>query len=88
MQGSSRRPYLTTQNTLMGFGRGMRPEAPPPSVLDRDYMRGYLTGMIRGDGMMLRREYPRSGRSGTYLASHFRLALADADALARSRMYL
>ena len=87
MSGRGQRPYLTTQNTLMGFGRGIRLEA-PPSVLDRDYMRGYLTGMIRGDGMMLRREYPRSRGGGTYMAHHFRLALADGEALARSRMYL
>ncbi|KRE25915.1 intein-containing Rv2578c family radical SAM protein [Agromyces sp. Soil535] len=88
MSGPGQRPYLTTRNTLMGFGRGTRPEATPPSVLDRHYMRGYLTGMIRGDGMMLRREYPRSRGGGTYMANYFRLALADGEALARSRMYL
>ncbi|MFD4422551.1 Rv2578c family radical SAM protein [Agromyces sp. NPDC058484] len=49
MSGPGQRPYLTVSNSLMGFGRGLRPEGPPPAVLDRDYMRGYLTGMIRGD---------------------------------------
>jgi DNA repair photolyase len=33
MSGRSRRPYLTTANSLMGFGRGIHPEAPPPSVV-------------------------------------------------------
>ncbi|HET6672770.1 MAG TPA: intein-containing Rv2578c family radical SAM protein [Agromyces sp.] len=87
MSGPGQRPYLTTSNSLMGFGRGLRPDGPPPAVLDRDYLRGYLTGMIRGDGMMLRREYPRTG-GGSYMAHRFRLALADEEALARSRMYL
>lgn len=88
MSGRGQRPYLTIANSLMGFGRGIHPEATPPSVLDRGYMRGYLTGMIRGDGMMLRREYARSRGGGTYVANHFRLALADVEALARSRIYL
>ncbi|WP_448003662.1 intein-containing Rv2578c family radical SAM protein [Agromyces bauzanensis] len=87
MSGRGQRPHLTTGNSLKGFGRGLRPAGPPPSVLSREYMRGYLTGMIRGDGMMLRREYPRA-RGGSYIAHRFRLALADAEALARSRMYL
>ena len=60
------------------------PEATPPSVLADGYMRGYLTGMIRGDGMMLRREVPEiPNGGGTYVANHFRLALADVEALAR-----
>ncbi|MEV1130061.1 intein-containing Rv2578c family radical SAM protein [Agromyces sp. NPDC049794] len=79
--GPGRRPHLTTGNSLKGFGRGLRPTGPPPSVLSGEYMRGYLAGMIRGDGMMLRREYPRSA-GGSYIAHRFRLALADSEALA------
>lgn len=88
MSGPGQRPYLTTGNSLMGFGRGLRTYGPAPSVLHPEYMRGYLTGMIRGDGMMLRRDYPRSRGRGTYTAHRFRLALADGEALLRSRMYL
>jgi DNA repair photolyase len=44
-QGSLRRPHLTTNNKLMGVGSF----AEPPKESD-DYRRGYLCGMIRGDG--------------------------------------
>ena len=85
MSGPGQRPYLTTANSLIGFGsRGV---GRAPSVLSDDYVRGYLSGMIRGDGMMLRRTYPRSS-GGSYVAHRFRLALADEEALARSREYL
>ena len=51
------------------------------------YRRGYLTGMIRGDGMLLRRTYTRP--SGTpNNVSMFRLALADGEALTRTKSYL
>ena len=85
MSGPGQRPYLTTSNSLMGFGsRGINETS---SEWVPDYARGYLTGMIRGDGMLLRRAYPRSnGR--TYTASRFRLALADDEALVRSETYL
>lgn len=45
MQGDGQRPYLTTNNKLMGVG-GF---AQPPEK-DDDYRRGYLCGIIRGDG--------------------------------------
>ncbi len=83
--GEAQRPYLTTNNKLMGFGLGGT--RPAPDETD-DYRVGYLCGMIRGDAMMLRREYPRSNGRGTYLASRFRLALADHEALHRARDYL
>jgi DNA repair photolyase len=85
MSGAGRRPYLTTGNSLIGFGN--RGADPAPSVVDDEYRRGYLTGMIRGDGMMLRRRYPRT-RGGSYVASRFRLALADTEALDRTSEYL
>jgi DNA repair photolyase len=44
-QGSLRRPHLTANNKLMGVGSF----AEPPKESD-DYRRGYLCGMIRGDG--------------------------------------
>jgi DNA repair photolyase len=77
MCGPLRRPYLTTGNKLMGVG-GFA-EQPKDSA---EYRRGYLCGMIRGDGCL-----------GTYSYRHgeihqFRLALADTDALGRARDYL
>ena len=44
-QGPRQRPHLTLNNKLMGVGRF----AEPPKH-DADYRRGYLCGMIRGDG--------------------------------------
>jgi DNA repair photolyase len=44
-QGPLQRPFLTVNNKLMGFG-GF---AEPPKE-NADYRRGYLCGMIRGDG--------------------------------------
>nr|BFF21863.1 hypothetical protein GCM10025730_53840 [Promicromonospora thailandica] len=52
---------------------------PPESP---EYRRGYLTGMIRGDGMIFEKTYT-SGR-----IAMFRLALVDHEALARSQDYL
>ena len=52
-----------------------------------DYRRGYLAGMIRGDGMILRKRYPRSN-GGSYVAHRFRLALVDLEALDRAQSYL
>jgi DNA repair photolyase len=77
MGGPLQRPYLTTGNKLMGTG-GF---AEPPKD-SRDYRRGYLCGMIRGDGHLRSRSYP-SGES-----HQFRLALTDTDALERTRAYL
>ncbi|MBD7998791.1 intein-containing Rv2578c family radical SAM protein [Oerskovia gallyi] len=84
--GAGQRPYLTTNNKLMGFGTGDL-EKHPASRDDAAYRRGYLTGMIRGDGMLLRRTYRR--RDGNLNnVSMFRLALADREALDRSRDFL
>jgi DNA repair photolyase len=74
-QGPDQRPFLTLNNKLMGFGSGSA-ELPKDSV---EYRRGYLCGMIRGDGTL--RSYP-------YGSHYFRLALVDQDALTRSRHYL
>ncbi|WP_193555586.1 intein-containing Rv2578c family radical SAM protein [Orlajensenia leifsoniae] len=85
MAGPGQRSYLTPNNKLMGFGRGAATET--TDIDSADYRHGYLTGMIRGDGMMLRREYPR--RVGNpYVASRFRLALADDEALTRTRGFM
>ena len=54
---------------------------------DADYRRGYLCGMIRGDGLLGSYHYERPEAGGKD-QHHFRLALCDFDALERSREYL
>ena len=59
----------------------------PARSVDEEYRRGYLTGMIRGDGHVGSYSYERPGRS--YGDVHrFRLALADDEALERAQSYL
>jgi DNA repair photolyase len=77
MRGDGKRPYLTTNNRLIGTGRF----APPPKETT-DYRLGYLCGVIRGDGVHTSYTYP----TGT--SHRFRLALADEEALARSERFL
>jgi DNA repair photolyase len=76
-QGPLQRPFLTVNNKLMGTG-GF---AEPPKDT-ADYRRGYLCGMVRGDGMLRYRPGPKGG-SGT-----FRLALVDEEGLHRTRCCL
>jgi DNA repair photolyase len=81
-QGQLRRPHLTRNNELMGTGRFASPPADSP-----DYRRGYLCGLIRGDGHVGSYSYTRPGR--THDDHHrFRLALADLEALRRARRFL
>jgi DNA repair photolyase len=81
-QGVGRRPHLTLNNSLMGTGRF----AESPKFTDA-YKRGYLSGLIRGDGHVATYEYP--GPEGSRRRfHHFRLALVDIDALERTRGYL
>jgi DNA repair photolyase len=76
------RPHLTLNNTLMGTGAF----AEPP-LETRDYKRGYLCGVIRGDGHLSTRPYvsPTGRRQELH---RFRLALTDFEALARAQNYL
>jgi DNA repair photolyase len=81
-QGRLRRPHLTLNDKLMGTGRF----AAGPDR-NADYRKGYLCGMIRGDGHLDSREYLRPG--GKRWTHHlFRLALVDMEALRRTREYL
>ena len=81
-QGPLQRPFLTTNNRLIGTGRFE--ESPKES---EEYRRGYLCGMIRGDGHLRSGMYVR--RNGTPWTHHlFRLALTDDEALERSQRYL
>jgi DNA repair photolyase len=81
-QGPLQRPFLTVNNKLMGFG-GFA-EQPKETA---DYRRGYLCGMIRGDGSIVDRPYTQRGRPPGHLY-RFRLALTDVEGLARTSDYL
>ncbi|MDX6701651.1 MAG: hypothetical protein QOF26_1877 [Baekduia sp.] len=81
MAGADQRPYLTVNNSMMGFGA--LPDGP---LKDEDYRRGYLSGMVRGDGTIGSYAYKRPGRSG--VVHGFRPALVDDEALMRARSYL
>ncbi|TMK62647.1 MAG: radical SAM protein [Actinobacteria bacterium] len=77
--GPLRRPYLTINNSLMGTGQF----ASPPGD-SADYRRGYLCGLIRGDGYIASRLYgPRRWQH-----HQFRLALIDLEPLRRAGGYL
>ncbi len=80
--GKTRRPHLTSNNELLGVGAfAESPKASP------DYRRGYLCGMIRGDGHVgVYSDRRRSG--GGDVAHNFRLALVDSEALDRTSTYL
>ena len=80
--GPLRRPFLTVNNKLMGVG-GF---AGPPKDTAA-YRRGYLCGMIRGDGSNRHYSYPPRGSGGNRI-SPFRLALADQEGLTRTADYL
>lgn len=82
MAGPDRRPHLTTDDSLLGFGRATSPVAPC-----RQYRRGYLTGMVRGDANLEVNRYRRAGRAHGDV-HRFRLALADVDGLTRTQTYL
>jgi DNA repair photolyase len=80
--GAGQRPYLTLNNELLGTGRFAAPPNDTP-----EYRRGYLCGLIRGDGTIASREYKKTnGRLWTHHS--FRLALVDLEALRRARTYL
>jgi len=81
-RGLPDRPHLTTRNRLVGTG----PFEPRP-IHEADYRRGYLCGIIRGDGTLGAYSCVRpSGAS--YVAHRFRLALTDLEALRRAREFL
>lgn len=82
---------LTTNNEIRTLSG---PTQPTPEATG-PYKRGYLAGIIRGDGTLKRYDYSgrctRVGRGApqkTDVQHHFRLALADFDALDRVADYL
>jgi DNA repair photolyase len=82
MSGAGQRPYLTSNDSLLGFGRTVKTLEPCA-----DYRRGYLTGMVQGDGHLKSYEYRRdNGRLWT--SYRFRLALVDEEGLERTADHL
>jgi DNA repair photolyase len=80
--GQRDRAHLTTNNRLVGTGAF----ASQP-VASNDYRRGYLTGIVRGDGHVGSYYYERPGR--THGDVHrIRVVLTDIEALRRTRDYL
>src|SRR5258708_20219222 len=80
--GPLQRPHLTVNNELMGVGAF----AEPPKE-SHAYHRRHLCAMIRGDANLATYTYQRPGRAPAE-AHRFRLALADQEALDRTRDYL
>jgi DNA repair photolyase len=80
--GPLQRPFLTVNNKLMGVGGFAEPPKDTPA-----YRRGYLCGMIRGDGAIGHYAYPRRVPGGEQVHL-FRLALADREGLERTADYL
>jgi DNA repair photolyase len=80
--GQPYRPHLKVNSELIGPGAF----ASPPQD-GSDYQRGYLCGIIRGDGHLGTYSYQRPGRAHGDV-HRFRLALSDVEALHRARMCL
>jgi DNA repair photolyase len=76
------RAHLTLNDKLLGTGSFAK--APEDWL---DYRRGYLCGLIRGDGHLASRVYER-GDGRREEVHRFRLALTDDDALHRAKRYL
>jgi DNA repair photolyase len=81
-QGARRRPHLTLTSKLMGTGNFATPPAD-----SSEYRRGYLCGMIRGDGFLKTYVYQGRDRGGREV-HRFALALTDIEGLRRAREYL
>jgi DNA repair photolyase len=81
-QGQQQCPSLTLGDKLLGTGKFTSAPVGGP-----EYRRGYLCGMIRGDGHLGSYTYMRTGRSNGDV-HRFRLALTDLEALRRTRTYL
>jgi len=80
-QGHNRRPHLTLNDKLMGTGKFAQPPDHGP-----EYRRGYLCGMVSGDGQL--GSYVITGAARRNEVHSFRLALVELEALQRTRNYL
>jgi DNA repair photolyase len=83
-RGPGGRAYLTLKSKLMGVGQAI---SSPEGWLDAEYRRGYLCGLIRGDGHVSSSVYRRARRPPE--SRHvFRLALVDVEPMKRAADYL
>src|SRR5215218_1335707 len=80
--GPGQRHYLTTNSKLMGTG-----EFASPPKDGSEYRRGYLCGMIHGDGHVSSRMY-KPPKEALRRVDVFRLDLTDVEALRRTRRFL
>jgi DNA repair photolyase len=80
--GPGQRHYLTTNSKLMGTG-----EFASPPKDGSEYRRGYLCGMIHGDGHVSSRMY-KPPKEALRRVDVFRLGLTDVEALQRTRRFL
>jgi DNA repair photolyase len=80
--GPGQRHYLTTKSKLMGTGGFASPPKGGP-----EYRRGYLCGMILGDGHVSSRMY-KPPNEDLRRVDVFRLGLTDVEALQRTRTFL
>ncbi|MGH2871164.1 MAG: LAGLIDADG family homing endonuclease [Solirubrobacteraceae bacterium] len=79
--GQSDRPHLTVRNRLLGTG----PFGPQP-LHDADYRRGYICGIVRGDGLLAAHTHRRRVAGSRH--NRFRLALTELDAIRRISGFL
>jgi DNA repair photolyase len=80
--GTAPPSHLTLNDELIGTGAYAKQPSEGPA-----YRRGYLCGMIRGDGHIGVRP-ARNGSGSIYNAHRFRLALTDVEGVRRAREYL
>lgn len=84
MAGKNRRPYLTSNNTIRSIGFAIT-----TPVDTEEYKEGYLSGMIRGDGLLKIFDYSgkRKNRK-TDVQYQFRFTLKDEEGVERVKEYL
>ena len=84
MVGTNRRPYLTTSNSIRGIGYLVK----TPQVT-KDYMRGYLSGQIQGDGLLGFYDYTgRRSERNIDVQYQFRLVQKDFPSVSRTHTFL
>lgn len=90
MSGPDQRPYLTINNRVRALGPAI-----PAMPFTEDYKRGYLSGIIKGDGTLGRYDYSgtcqraaKNAPQKTDIQHQFRLAMKDVEALHRASDYL
>ncbi len=83
MGGPKQRPYLTTNSKMRGMGcLNITP------VITDNYKKGYLAGMIEGDGCLQIYNAYDKRNGGIYKHYFFRLATIDEECIKRAATYL